>query len=66
MRVTFRLKLCPDCIICPTCATAYTAAKNEPFSHRRRWLINSGSASGTSVSPMAPFTYFNTLLKAPS
>lgn len=57
----FRVALCPERIICPTWAIEYVAAKKEPFNQRRRWLINSGSAFGTSVSPIAPFTYLNTL-----
>ena len=36
MRRHFRLKLCPERMICAVCAMAYTEAKNEPFSHRRR------------------------------
>ena len=28
--------------------------------YRRRWLMNSGSALGTSVSPIAPLTYRKT------
>jgi len=41
---------------------AYVAAKNEPFSQRRRCEMNSGRESGTSVSPMAPFTYLRVLV----
>ena len=62
-RTNLRPMLCPDSRIWPEWAIAYVAAKNDPFSHRRRWLINSGSASGTSVSPMALFTYLRTLWK---
>lgn len=61
INVTLRPKLWPERMICPTCAMAYVAAKNDPFSHRRRWLMNSGRASGTSVSPIAPLTYLRIL-----
>lgn len=61
INATLRPKLCPERMIWPTCAIAYVAAKNDPFSHRRRWLMNSGRASGTSVSPTAPLTYLSTL-----
>ena len=57
----FLPKLWPERKICPKWAMAYVAAKNEPFSQRRRWLMNSGKASGTSVSAMALLTYFRTL-----
>ena len=42
---------------------AYVAAKNEPLSQRRRWLMNSGRASGTSVSATALLTYLSTQLE---
>lgn len=61
MNAIFRVKLCPDRRICPTCAMAYVAAKKDPLSHRRRCEMNSGMASGTSVSPTAPFTYLRIL-----
>lgn len=58
---TFLAALCPERMICPTWVIAYVAAKNEPFNHRRRWLMNSGRESGTSVSPTAPLTYLRIL-----
>ena len=62
-RVSLRQTLWPEPRIWPRCATAYVAAKNEPFNQRRRWLMNSGSASGTSVSAMALLTYLSTQLE---
>ena len=64
MNTTFLVKLWPERMICPTWAIAYVAAKKEPLSHLRRWEMNSGNASGTSVSPMAPLTYLRILEKA--
>lgn len=32
-------------------------AKRDPLSHRRRWLMNSGTRLGTSVEALAALTY---------
>lgn len=61
MSMNFRPVLWPERMICAAWAIAYTEAKNDPLSHRLLWAINSGSPSGTSVSPTADLTNRRTL-----
>lgn len=50
---------CPDVQILQKKTVAWTEAKSEPLSHRRRWEMNSGTELGTSVAAFALLTYFS-------
>ena len=55
----FRKKFCPDVQILKKNTVAWMEANKEPFNHRRRCEINSGTVVGTSVAAFALLTYFN-------
>lgn len=57
-RTIFRKKFCPDVQILKKNTVAWMEANKEPFNHRRRCEINSGTVVGTSVEALALLTYF--------
>ena len=59
MRMHFLKKFCPDVQIRNQNTVAWIDANRDPFSHRLRCEINSGTVVGTSVDALALFTYFN-------